>query len=80
MGECLLHRGRGVECFVFLGVVTDDRPVTGVHRPGVRCIHPREDPKQGRLARTIEAQDHDPRALVDSQIDISEDLEASVGA
>src|SRR3546814_13387210 len=60
-------------------VRSDLEPVAGDHLTGVRLVDAREDPQHGGLAGTIEAEDHDPAALVDGQVDVHEDLEGSVG-
>src|SRR4029453_6871616 len=63
---------------MLLGVVAKAQAVTSQDLTRVRLVQAREDSQQGGLARTVEAQDHDLAALVDSKIDIGEHLERSV--
>ncbi len=64
---------------MLLGVVSQPQPVTMVDLAGVRGLDAREHPQHGRLAGTVEAENHDPRAAVDGQVDAGEDLQGSVG-
>ncbi|CAB4880118.1 unannotated protein [freshwater metagenome] len=64
---------------MLLRVVADHGTVTGLDLTAVRRIHLSEDTQQRGLARAVETEDDDPRATVDRQADIGEDLEGSVG-
>ena len=74
------HRGLRIQGLVLLGVVADDRTVTGLDLPGVGGVQARQDPQQGGLASAVEPEDHHPRAAVDRKVHVGEDLQRSVGA
>ena len=73
------HGAAGVEGLVLLGVVADLQPVARLDRAGVGLVDAGEDPQQRRLAGAVEAEDDDPAALVDGEVDVGEDLERAVG-
>ena len=68
----------GVERLVLLGVVAELEAVPRLDLAGVGLLDAGEHPQQGRLAGTVEAEDHDPRAPVDRQVDVGEDLQRAV--
>ncbi len=74
----LEHGALDVDGLVLLRVVADAQAVPGLELPGVRLVHAREDPQQGRLARAVQPEDHDLRAAVDREVDGGEDLERAV--
>ena len=45
---------------MLLGVIADLEPMPGLDLPGVGGVDAREHPQQGRLAGTVEAENHDP--------------------
>ena len=53
-------------------------PCPGATSPVSGCSTPAEQPQQGRLAGAVEAEHDDPRAAVDGQVDVGEDLERAV--
>ena len=64
---------------MLLGVVAELEPVPGHDLAGVGPVDAGEDPQQRGLAGAVEAEDHDPAAPVDRQVDVGEDLERAVG-
>ena len=46
---------------------------------GVGLLHPAEQAQERGLAGAVEAQDHDPAASVDGQVDACEDLQGAIG-
>ena len=64
---------------MLLGVVADLEPVPRHDLAGVRGVDAGEDPQQRGLAGAVEAEDDDPGALVDGQVDVGEHLERAVG-
>ena len=76
-----LEDGRGrVQRLVLLGVVADDGAMPGRDLSGVGGVDPREDAQQRRLARSVEAEDHDPAPPVDGEVDVGEHLQRAVRA
>ncbi len=64
---------------MLLRVVADLQPVPRHHLAGVGLVDAAQDAQQGGLARAVEAEDDDARALVDREVDVGEDLQRPVG-
>ena len=71
-------RAVDVERLVLLGVVAEPQAVAGHDLAGVGRLDPGQDPQQGGLAGTVQAEDDHLAALVDRQIDAGEDLQRAV--
>ena len=64
---------------MLLRVVPELEPVSRLDAARVGLLDAREEPEERGLARSVEAEDHHPRTLVDREVDVGEDLERAVG-
>ncbi len=69
------HRRVVVKGFVLLREVPDAQPVTRHDLARVGPLHAAQQPQQGRLARTVEAEHDDLGAAVDGEVHAGEDLQ-----
>ena len=74
-----MHRAVRVERLVLLRVVADAQPEARLDLAGVGDLHTRQHAQQRGLAGTVQAEDDDPAAAVDREVDIGENLKRAIG-
>jgi hypothetical protein len=71
-------RSGGVQRVVLLREVAETQPVSAYNPSAVRALVPGEQPQQCGLARAVRAEDHQPAAPVDGEVDAVEDAQIAV--